>query len=204
MTITYPLALPTSPAIQRITITARHMVGRTMSPFTGEQQIQQFQGMWWEADVQLPTMVRADADAWGALLQQLFGGYGTFLLGDPAAATARGAVAGSPLVDGASQTGNSLVTDGWTAATTIKMGDYIQLGTGTTQRLYRNLTDQTASGAGAMTLDIFPRLRESPADNAVITVASCKGTFRLASNEFRWDTDEALLYGMSFSAVEAI
>ena len=204
MSISYPLSLPTSPRLRRVTMIARHRVGRTASPFTGEQQIQQFQGMWWEADITLPAMIRASADAWGATLGQLFGSYGTFLLGDPAASTARGTVAGSPLVNGGSQTGNSLVTDGWTASATILQGDYIQLGTGTTTRLYRNLKDVTADGGGNATLDIFPRLRESPSDNAVITVASCQGTFRLASNDLRWDTDEALMYGMTFSAIEAI
>ena len=203
MTISYPLTLP-STGIRRITLRQRHVVGVGISPFTLEQQIQQSQGQCWEADIELRTMARADADAWIATLGQLLGMYGTFLLGHPARGTARGTVAGSPLVKGASQTGNSLITDAWTVGATILQGDFIQLGTGTSTRLYMNLKDVTADGSGDATLDIFPRLRESPSDNAAITVSSCKGTFRLASNDVSWVTSEDLMYGVNFSAIEAI
>lgn len=44
-----------------------------------------------------------------------------------------GLLGGTPLVNGAGQTGTSLVTDGWTASTLIlNRGDVIQLGTGAT------------------------------------------------------------------------
>jgi hypothetical protein len=57
---------------------------------------------------------------------------------------------------------------------------------------------------GNATLDIFPRLRESPADGDAITVLNCVGTFRLAVNQTEWDLDSAFLYGLSFKCVEAI
>jgi hypothetical protein len=55
-----------------------------------------------------------------------------------------------------------------------------------------------------MTLDIWPRLRESPADNAVVVTTSTVGLFRLASNDTEWSVDEASIYGLTFGAVEAI
>lgn len=204
MTISYPITLPASPVPARVSFIARHVVGRTASPFTGEQQIQQFNGQWWEAVVEYAPMNRASADGVAAALMQLLGGYGTLFIHDPAATTARGTVAGTPLVNGASQTGNSLITDGWSAGATILAGDYIQLGSSTTTRLYRNLKDVTADGSGNATLDIFPRLRESPGNNDAITKASCKGTFRLLGNDVEWTTDDAMLYGIAFRAIEAI
>jgi intracellular sulfur oxidation DsrE/DsrF family protein len=55
-----------------------------------------------------------------------------------------------------------------------------------------------------MTLDIWPRLRESPADNAVVVTSNTVGLFRLASNDSEWNVNEATVYGITFAAVEAI
>jgi hypothetical protein len=111
-----------------------------------------------------------------------------------------------PAVLGAGQTGKTLTVDGiggnfvgvWLA------GDYLQIGTGTTQRLHKILTDVNGDSSGHATIDIFPRLRESPADRTQVIWLNCTGNFRLQDNLRSWDIDEALIYGISFSAVEAI
>jgi hypothetical protein len=86
----------------------------------------------------------------------------------------------------------------------VRAGDYIQVGTGTTQRLYKSLTDQATDGSGNLTMDIFPRLRETLVDTTPFVIERCKGSFRLASNQRGWDTDEALIYGVQFQAIEAL
>lgn len=202
MAISYPLSIPAT-GIRSISIRARNVVAATASPFTGQQNLVRHQGAWWEAEISLPPMDRPDAEEWIGFLMSLKGRYGTFLLGDPAATSPRGTWAGTPLVQGAGQTGESLVVDGFNAGATAKRGDYFGIGSGGTARLYKVLTDATAA-AGAMTLDIWPRLRESPADNAVVTTASAAGLFRLASNDTEWSVDLARIYGLSFAAVEAI
>lgn len=202
MPISYPLSIPTT-GIRSIRLSARDVVGVAASPFTGSQQIYRHQGAWWEAEVILPSMKRADAEEWIGFLMSLKGRSGTFLLHDPAGASPRGTWAGTPLVKGGSQTGEALMVDGFSAGATVKRGDYIQLGSGAATRLHKVLTDATAA-AGEITLDIWPRLRESPADNAVVTTSAAKGTFRLADNVSAWEIDEALAYGITFAAVEAI
>ncbi len=206
MTISYPLSLPSATGRARMKLRARNVVSVSESPFTGQQQIQQHTGQWWETEVALRPMKREDAEAWVAFLLSLFGPVGTFLMGDPAGVTARGIATGTPLVNGASQTGNSLITDGWTISTTgiLKAGDYLQLGTGTTTRLYKVMQDVNSDGTGNATLDIWPRLRESPADNAAIMVSNCVGAFRLDHPETDIDIDTAMIYGLSFRAREAI
>ena len=206
MTITYPLSLPAVGGIRRIRLTARNVVGVSVSPFTLGQQVYQHQGQSWEADITLPPMKRADAEEWIAFLLSLAGRYGTFLLGDPAGTTARGALGGTPLVNGASQSGQSLAVDGWTASVTsiLRAGDYIQIGSGTATRLHKVLKTVNSNGSGQTTLDIWPRLRETPADNAAVTTANCVGTFRLAGNATDYDINEASVYGIVFAAVEAI
>ena len=105
-----------------------------------------------------------------------------------------GTYAGTPLVNGASQSGTSLITDGWTASsTTLNPGDRFTIagvykvnpsGLHTAysgaQNLMQFVVTQTGSDSGgALTLQIYPALipsgqfqncSGSPADNAAITV----------------------------------
>jgi hypothetical protein len=205
MAITYPLSLPNA-NIAKVRMVANDIVGVSQSPFTAAQQVYRYTGQFWEADITLPPMKRADAEYWISFLMKLNGPYGTFLLGDPNGQTARGVATGTPLVNGAGQTGNELITDGWTNSTTgiLKAGDYIQIGTGLTSRLYKVLDDVNSNGSGAATLTIWPDLRTAPADNATITVANPKGLFRLNSAQTTWDINEASIYGMTFGAREAL
>jgi len=202
MTITYPIDLPDSPSPAKVRIYPRSVVSASVSPFTGSQQMYLHQGQVWQADITLPNMRRADAEPWVAAFLQLNGRYGTFRLGDESGRTPRGIATGTPLVKGASQTGQVLLTDGWTISQTgiLKQGDYIQIG----ERLYKVMVDANSDGSGNATLDIWPRLRESPADNAAIITSNCTGLFRLTSNEMPWDVSPGIIFSMSFSAVEAI
>ena len=203
--ITYPVTFP-DVGIRAMNIRARTVVGISSSPFTGQQQVYKHQGEWWEAEVTLPPMKRATAEQVTAFLIKMKGRYGTFLLGDPANTSPRGVGTGTPLVYGADQTGSSLITDGWTVSTTgiLKAGDWIQLGSGSTTTLHKVLDDVNSDASGIATLEIFPSLRSSPADNAQITKSSPKGIWRLASNEMAWNIDEASVYGITFACVEAL
>lgn len=206
MTISYPLTMPTTPEPAAIRFTARTIVGLSASPFTGQQQVYQHSGEWWEAEVTLTPMTRAQAEPWIGFFLALAGRTGTFYLGDAAAKSVRGIGTGSPLVKGGSQVGKALITDGWTISQTgiLKAGDWFQVGSSASQRIYRVMQDANSDGSGNATFDIFPRLRESPADNAPLTLANTKGVFRLASNDFGYDVAPALIYGgFTFAAVEA-
>lgn len=206
MAITYPVSFPSSIGLANINIRARNVVGISSSPFTGQQQVYKHQGQWWEAEVSLPPMKRADAEQAVAFLLKMNGQYGTFLLGDKSSTAPRGVGTGTPLVNGASQTGDELITDGWTPSTTgiLKAGDWIQLGSGSTTRLYKVLDDVDSDGSGNATINIFPNLRSSPDDDAVITVSNTQGLWRLASNEAEYSIDNMSVYGITFACVEAL
>ena len=205
MTISYPLSLP-STDIAKIKLVANNIVGISQSPFTAAQQVYKYSGQYWEADISLPPMKREVAEYWISFLLKLNGSYGTFLLGDPIGATARGVATGTPLVKGASQSGNTLETDGWTTSVTgiLKAGDYIQLGSGSTAKLHKVLDDVNSDSSGNATLTIFPDIRTSPADNSAIVVSAPKGVFRLTSAQTMWDINEASIYGITFGAREVI
>lgn len=206
MAISYPLTLPSHTGIQSITFRMVNTVGISQSPFTYAQQAVAHSGQRWEVDVTLPPMKRADAEQWIAWLASLRGQLGTFTLGDPIGTTPRGSAGGTPLVNGASQTGGTLVIDGCTASQTgwLKAGDYIQLGSAGSATLHKVLQDADSDGSGNVTLDIWPYIRTAPADNATVTTSNTVGNFRLASNQQNWNVNEASIYGMTFGAFEAI
>tara|TARA_B110000211_G_C13930913_1_gene487141 strand:+ start:269 stop:895 length:627 start_codon:yes stop_codon:yes gene_type:complete len=206
---TYPVTIPATFAPSATSFRIKRIVGASTSIFTGEQQVYQYSGEWWECEVTMPPMRLSAARAFVAFLVSLRGQYGSMYLGDWDARTPLGTAsssAGTPLVKGASQTGNTLLCDGATASQTgyLKAGDYIQIGTGATGKLHMVVADSNSDGSGNFSLDIEPALRTSPADNTSIVVSNTKGVFRLSSNETSWQTNAVSLYGITFAVREII
>ena len=92
--------------------------------------------------------------------------------------SANGGGGGTPLVNGADQSGTSLVTDGWTAsaANRMKSGDCFTVAGVTT--LFRAVSDVASDGSGNATITITPPIvvGSSPANNAALTIASASLT----------------------------
>lgn len=212
--LSFPLNLPAALKFAQITYRARRAHGRNESPFTLSEQIYVHQGQLLELDVVVPPMsglrnASRNAEDVVAWLLSL-GADGTFLLPPPEyTAGARGSLSGSPTVNGNGQSGNTLETDGWTpsAANVLKPGDWFQLGSSSTSRLHKVLQAASANVYGQASLEIFPRLRETPNDGDPLTVVNPKGLFCLSAGtaaETSWSVRAALLYGISFSVREAI
>lgn len=210
MSFTYPLSLPAAMKFAKVRFSPRAVVAVSESPYTLSQQVQAHQGQALAFDVSLPAMERADAEDCVAFLLKLNGREGTFLFGDPANTSPRGTIAGTVVADSAGSPTQNAARDsrlylrGLTAGTTLKAGDWIQIGSGSSSRLHKCVTDATASAGGLMGVDIWPFLREAVTDATAITTTSAKGLFRMASNITQWDIGEAQIYGIDFSAVEAL
>lgn len=198
--------LPNHTGIASITIRQSQRVRLSESRFNYVQQVLNYGGQRWEADVRIPIINHADARDWLAFLSKLKGPLNTFTMGDPVAATARGTPGGTPLVNGASQTGSSLIIDGCSLSQTdwLKAGDYIQLGTGEDARMHMVLDDVNSDGSGDATLSLWPDITSAPADNATVTVSSTVGAWRLSSPVLQWDTAPPSLYNIEFSAVSVV
>lgn len=93
--------------------------------------------------------------------------------------TQRGAFSGTPVVDGGSQTGNSLNIRGASTGVTnwARAGDFISLG----NNLYQVVADANSDGSGDVAVNIIPGLRSSPSDGAAVEVADPQGQFILVS-----------------------
>lgn len=140
-----------------------------------------------------------------------------------------GTKAGTPLVNGASQTGSSLVTDGWTASSAVlKRGDIITIegvyrvhpetkqSTGVLQQFVVT-EDVTADVSGNATVKISPSIvttgafknvSGSPIDNAQISVAGTASTAHGISMAYHKDAfcfataDLVMPKGVDFAARE--
>ena len=206
MSLIYPLTLP-SHQFLRVTITGRSAVASNRSPFSFAQQTYVHPGQMWRASVELPrALTRDQAQPWISTLLGLNGKEGTFLLGDPLASVPLGSALGDPVVDGSGQSGGMLTTRGWSAGEVgvLLAGDYLQVGSGSTARLYMALHDVDADASGMAAIKIWPNLRESPQDGQLLTLTNTRGVFRLASNRRAYTIEHPYFYRVSFDAVEAL
>ena len=141
MALSYPLATPTTIGIESIELRAVNAVAVSQSPFTYKQQVISHGGQKWEASVNIPSVHRDKAAEWKAMLVGLKGQAGTFLLGDPDYATPQGTVSSCVLSGDAGDDNATVVMTG-----TLKAGDYIQLGSGSSAKLHQVLLDQDGDG----------------------------------------------------------
>lgn len=201
MTITYPLAFPTSFGLSSFIIGIDHAVAVVESEFTFEEQVQEHQGSKWEISGSLDLLTRDQAEEYNAFIRKLKGRLGTFTLTPAGSGTPRGVATGTPLINGAGQTGNTIITDGWTNSVTgiLKAGDYIQIGTG----LHSVLDDVNSNGSGQATFDIAPKIVTAPADNAPIIVTNPVGIFRMKENLLPVEIRPPHIHSIRFSARQA-
>ena len=181
-------------------------VATVASPFTMQMQTQTWPGAdWWEATLSMPPMPRLTAAAWVAFLAQCRGQQCVFLLGDSAGVAPLGRIEGQPVIDGTVGTNNQpastvLYTRGWTPFShrVLLPGDYVQIG----QRLYMCLDIVASDGSGNAVFNVWPSIREQPADGAAMIFRNTAGLFRLADNARSWTADVMQLFGVSIHCTE--
>tara|TARA_B110000444_G_C18780653_1_gene567246 strand:+ start:110 stop:736 length:627 start_codon:yes stop_codon:yes gene_type:complete len=203
----YPLSIPTSPSNF---VTSEWRIKRTVavsqSQFSYESVAYDFGGSVWSTNVTLPPMKREQADEWQVFFMQLHGRYGTFKLGDPDSKTIQGGLDSVINVNGAHSVGAyDISIENATASTLIfKKGDYIQFGSGATQKLHMIVGDVTSAGNGTATVPIEPPLKSALVDDSSIAYTNTTCIMRMDSNELYWTADQLSLYGITFSCTEVV
>ena len=84
------ITMPTTPNFTRSSFRLFRAIGQTASPFTGKQLSQEFDAVFWEAEVTLPPLNRTQASEWQSFLMQLKGSVNHFKFADPDALTNQG------------------------------------------------------------------------------------------------------------------
>lgn len=170
----------------------------TESPFSYAQQVHDFGGGRWEAEITLPPLTQSDAQVFQAFLIGLEGRKGTFTMGNPLHSE-------SGTVDvntNASAGATSLVLDGsaMTAGTYFSLED--DSVTPSKHHLHM-ITEAKNSGTG-VTVNIQPPLRFDVSVNDVLDLTLPKGIWRLSTNDVGWSTGASELTPFTFACVEAI
>jgi len=84
------ITMPNTPNFNRSNFSLVRTVGTTTSPFTGKTKTQEYDGVYWTAEVSLPAMRRDVALNWQTFLLDLNGPVNTFKFTDPDALTNSG------------------------------------------------------------------------------------------------------------------
>ncbi len=172
------------------------------SPMDGSVQTLENAGSRWRALLRFKNLSDSDGRTLLAFMVALRGEAGRFTLYDHSHPNPAGIATGSPLVNGASQTGGTLITDGWTNSVTgiLKAGDYI----GVNGELKMVTSDVDSDVTGKVTLTIEPPLRSSPADNAVITTVKPTTNFRLVDdNQAKSSITAPFIHQVSIACIES-
>ena len=165
--------LPSSPALADLRITSVQNTLTSLS-ISGKRQTRQIGGQYFRLYGTYPPMTRAEfGQIYGFLMKQR-GSFESFTVVPPVVSSTTATSYGTPVINGASQTGRSVATDGWgvskSAGNLLRAGDFIKFANH--DKVYCLTDDNSSDSGGNSTLSIEPALLTSPADGSAITVAS--------------------------------
>lgn len=194
-------ALPTTPAFRTYELKSMDPSNLSLSQ-SGKRFVDKLPGHLWSIKAKYPLLEEDDFWTLYGFAMKQRGKYGTFTVQIPK--TNRGAYGGTPLVNGASQTGTSLIIDGATPNVTgwAKAGDIINIA-GTT-KVYMITDDADSDGGGNVTLSLMANLISSPADNAAITTSSVNFTMSFANDDQIVNASPGIFYDFELDMIEAL
>jgi hypothetical protein len=198
MAISYPVAFPTingQSIISKMSMRLVHSVAVQESPFTYSQQIQDFGGSRWEAEITIRPLTHTEAVTFQGFLASLKGRKNTFTVGNPLSTSTK---TDSNVQLGANESINStsIVVD-IDSGKSIEAGEMFSIN----NRLHMFLESAIA---GTTTVEITPPLRTSGTSGTDLVTNQPVGLWRLAGNEIEWDINNSSIYSFTFACVEAI
>ncbi len=173
------MALITIPTVRATGVTLRLLRGDSpLEFFSGSEVIIQSTKAVWLLSFPLVTQKIGATRAWAAALVQLSKLANTFQVAPPGWTQGASYVGANPLVVGGANLGLTLPVDGASVSTTIGLAG----GFFTVNGEFKMLTaDAVTDGAGAVTLEFEPALRDAPTDNAVVEIKDPLLTLRLVN-----------------------
>jgi hypothetical protein len=161
------------------------LIGNTQSggrsPFDGTEQTLALPGARWGCEAKWEGL---QADEWRVLMAFLWsleGRAGRFTWAFPQ--TRQGTQTGG-LVNGAGQSGKTLITDGWTGTGyAVRAGDWIGWTDATGRPALHHVTADATPTAGACTIALTPALRRPPPDNAALALAAPPAVWMLSADD---------------------
>ncbi|MDZ7824499.1 MAG: hypothetical protein U5K75_11015 [Ahrensia sp.] len=199
-----PITLPTSPFVQA-TPRFVHFATKHQPILGGEEQQINRAGSRFSLDVELSPRLyeqigAAGAMTWISKLNQAMADEALFRFPQPGLNIAN---SGTPRVNGAGQGGTFLNADGFAANWAWRDGQYFNIIHGGNRYLHHWTSNGAASASGvANAMPIFPLLRISPDDNALIDAATPMIQGKISGDANEWTIDRLRRVGISFMIVE--
>ena len=81
----------------------------------------------------------------------------------------------------------------------MKAGDFFSVNS----ELKMVTADATSDGSGNLTINFVPSLRSSPSDDAALTLSNPVVPMKLTGDSSSYNINNASIYGISFSGIEA-
>lgn len=193
---------PNSPRMASLTLESI-MPSLQSTSHSGRRNVRQLGAQRWKLTGTYSNLTRDQFMPLYAFSISQDGMYGSFDLVPEDLSTPRGAASGTPVVNGASQSGKSLITSGWDPSITVlKEGDVFKLST--TNKVYMITSDCVSDGTGGCTLSFSPALTTSPADLEALVVANVPFKVQFDSNMVKYAAAKPLLYSFDVSFIEVL
>jgi hypothetical protein len=172
------------------------------SPYTGKGQTLAMVYAKWFFKGNFSQIDQTNAGQLKSFLTQLHGGANKFRFPVPNMGLFSGYVGAAGLVNGAGQTGTTLITDGWShSALIFKDGDCF-----TVNDEYKMVIgDSTSNSSGQLTLTIEPALRASPADNTALIIVNPTVMMKSTTDQVSdWKITPPYLHAISLDLIEVV
>lgn len=144
----------------------------------------------WMASLAPPPQRESEAGAWQAFVFSLRGRANQLALWNLMRPAPLGTLRGTLTLSGAHAAGVSTlaITGGvGQAGATLKQGDYLGIGSGTTQHLLMVMEDATADGTGLISVQVHEPLRDAFSSGASVTWDKPCALFRQTQGDQGWD-----------------
>lgn len=196
------ITFPTGLRVQRLTWKQIRLDLSFTSVF-GSQSTE-VSGPLWGATLESDQMSEIDSGAWQSLLMRLKGQTNQLGLWNIARPAPLGTMRGTMTLNLAAAQGDTALSiiAATQAATTLKAGDLLGIGTGTTQQVVMVMTDATADGSGIISVTIQPPLRNAHLIAASVTWDKPQVLFRRKQSESAWDYEEIKASGFTLELIE--
>jgi hypothetical protein len=205
MAITYPLALPTFRVVNSFRFGLARSAAVSRSPFTGTEQVYEWPAASWSAGFDVMAKTPAEWAQLDGFIAALRGRVGTVLIGPRHVPRPSGTAATAGVTAGAASAGARVLSlSGLGNARTLAAGDFLQLGSGATARLYCVSEPATSSAGGAASVSIEPPLRAAVTGGSAVTLARPATVMRSVAGEISVDLQPGGLRMASFGFVEAL
>lgn len=160
----------------------------------------------WVSTISVPSSLEISSGSWIAFIMRLRGRVNQVALPNLARPIPRGTMRGSMTLSTGVFRGDTTlpIISAGEASKTLLKGDYLGIGSGSTQQLIVVTEDAISDGSGNITVNIFPAIRNDFLISEPITWDTPKALFRINDKENIWSYDDISINDLTLNLIESV